>query len=65
MQMPSGLAPLPALLSKKQEWDRGCVSPLDPVGVGRCFFVPVMPCGEVPSGWGRHSILWCFFLKFL
>lgn len=41
MQMPSGLAPLPALLSKKQEWDRGCVSPLDPVRVGRCFFVPV------------------------
>ena len=39
MQMPSGLAPLPALLSDKKEWNRDIQSPLDPtVGQGVFFY---------------------------
>ena len=41
MQMPSGLAPLPALLSDKKEWNRDILSPLDPtVGQGVFFYTP-------------------------
>ena len=39
MQMPSGLAPLSALLSDKKEWNRDILSPLDPtVGQGVFFY---------------------------
>ena len=41
MQMPSGLAPLSALLSDKKEWNRDILSPLDPtVGQGVFFYTP-------------------------
>ena len=55
MQMPSGLAPLPACLSEKQEWNRGRVSPLDPVWVEGLFLCP--PRGRFQPAGG--SIAYC------
>lgn len=55
MQMPSGLAPLPAFLSEKQEWNRGRVSPLDPVWVEGLFLCPGSERFQ-PSG---GSIAYC------
>jgi len=57
MQMPSGLAPLPALLSDKKEWNRDILSPLDPtVGQG-VFFYPFCPRNIIRERYITLSIL--------
>ena len=57
MQMPSGLAPLPALLSDKKEWNRDILSPLDPtVGQG-VFFYPFRPQNIIRERYITLSIL--------
>lgn len=61
MQMPSGLAPLPAFLSEKQEWNRGRVSPLDPVWVEGLFLCP----GSERFQPARGSIAYCDVFQFI